>query len=424
MLPDSSPPEASPPRSTLDLIRTIFSLRMIIALVMGFSCGLPLLLTGSVLQAWMKQEGVDLSTIGLFSLVGLPYTLKFLWAPLMDRFTPPLFGRRRGWLLVMQLVLITALLSLSLAKPAENPWLLALLAMFVTFFSASQDIVVDAFRREDLSDHELGLGAAMYVNGYRLGMLLAGGGGLILADLMPFSAVYQLMAGALLLGVITTLVAREPDLAPGTPTTIRGAVIEPFVEYFRRDGALLFLAFILFYKLGDAMAGAITTPFYLDLGFSKTEIGVVVKLFGFWATIGGGMLGGILILRWGINRALWIFGILQMLSTFGFVVLAQIGHDVSALSAVIAIENLASGMGTAAFVGFMGSLTDKRFTATQYALLSSLMGVPRVIAAAPTGWMAEVMGWSGFFVTCTLIALPGLFVLNRFAPWRAAKKPI
>lgn len=413
--------ETPAPRTALAMLRIVLSGRMLIALMMGFSCGLPLLLTGSVLQAWMKQEGVDLSVIGLFSLVGLPYTLKFLWAPIMDRFTPPLFGRRRGWLLIAQVALIAALVALSLARPAENPWLLALLAMFVTFFSASQDVVVDAFRREDLADRELGLGAAMYVNGYRLGMLLAGGGGLILADLMPFAQMYQLMAASLLLGVITTLLAREPELAPGTPHTIRAAVIEPFVEYFRRDGALLFLAFILLYKLGDSMASAITTPFYLDLGFTKTEIGVVVKLFGFWATIGGAMLGGIMILRWGIHRALWIFGILQMLSTFGFVVLAQIGHDVPALSAVIAIENLASGMGTAAFVGFMGSLTDKRFTATQYALLTSLMGVPRVIASAPTGWMAEVMGWSGFFVSCTLIAIPGLLILNRFAPWRGAK---
>lgn len=413
--------EAPAPRTVLAMLRIMLSGRMLVALTMGFSCGLPLLLTGSVLQAWMKQEGVDLSTIGLFSLVGLPYTLKFLWAPVMDRFTPPLFGRRRGWLLVMQVALIAALLVLSLAKPAENPWLLALLAMFVTFFSASQDIVVDAFRREDLADRELGLGSAMYVNGYRLGMLLAGGGGLILADLMPFSQMYQLMAASLLLGVVTTLLAREPELAPGTPRTLKAAVIEPFVEYFRRDGALLFLAFILFYKLGDSMASAITTPFYLDLGFTKTEIGVVVKLFGFWATIGGAMLGGILILRWGIHRALWIFGVLQMLSTFGFVVLARIGHDVSTLSAVITIENLASGMGTAAFVGFMGSLTDKRFTATQYALLTSLMGVPRVIASAPTGWMAEVLGWSGFFIVCTFIAVPGLLILNRFAPWRGTK---
>ena len=394
---------------------------MLMAFAMGFSCGLPLLLTGSVLQAWMREAGVDLSVIGLFTLVGLPYTLKFLWAPILDRFTPPLFGRRRGWLLLAQVALMVALLGFSMTNPAENPWMLAFVAMLVTFFSASQDIVVDAFRREDLADRELGLGASMYVNGYRLGMLLAGGGGLILADHLPFPVVYQLMAVSMLIGVIATLLAREPEMAEGTPRTIKAAVIEPFVEYFQRDGALLFLAFILLYKLGDTMAGAITTPFYLDMGFSKTEIGAVVKLFGFWATIGGGMLGGIMILRMGINRALWVFGLLQMASTFGFVLLAQVGHEVAMLAAVIAFENLTGGMGTAAFVGFMGALTDKRFTATQYALLSSLMGVPRVIASAPTGWMAQAMGWSGFFVFCTLIALPGLLILNRFAPWRATK---
>lgn len=411
------------PRTAQEMLRTIFSGRMLIALAMGFSSGLPLLLTISLLQAWMREAGVDLSVIGLFALVGLPYTLKFLWAPIMDRFTPPLFGRRRGWLLIAQVSLILALVGLSLSDPAKNPWLLALLALFVTFFSASQDIVVDAFRREDLSDRELGLGSAMYVNGYRIGMLLASGGGLILADLMPFAQVYQLMAGCMLVGVVTTLIAREPELVPGTPRTIKAAVIEPFIEFFHRDGALLFLAFILLYKLGEAMATSITTPFYLDLGFSKTEIGVVVKLFGFWAAIAGGTIGGILILRWGINRALWVFGVFQMVATLGFVALAYIGHDVTALAAVITTENLAAGMGTSAFVGFMGSLADKRFTATQYALLTSLMGVPRVIASAPTGWMAEVMGWSGFFIACTFIAVPGLIILNRFAPWRDAKKP-
>ena len=394
---------------------------MLVAFVMGFSCGLPLLLTGSVLQAWMREEGMDLGTIGLFALVGLPYTLKFLWAPVLDRFTLPFLGRRRGWLLLAQLALVFSLLGFSFTHPAENLWLLAFLAMLVTFFSASQDIVVDAFRREDLSDRELGLGAALYVNGYRMGMLLAGGGGLILADHLAFSVVYQLMAASMLVGLITTLLAREPEIAEGTPTTLKAAVVEPFVEYFRRDGALMFLLFILLYKLGDTMAGALSTPFYLDLGFTKTEIGTVVKLFGFWTTIIGGLLGGLWILRLGINRALWIFGVLQMLSTFGFVLLAQIGHDVSALAAVVAFENLTAGMGTAAFVGFMGALTDKRFTATQYALLSSLMGIPRVIASAPTGYMAEALGWSGFFVFCTLIALPGLLILHRFAPWRWTK---
>lgn len=412
--------EGADGRNAATIARTVFSARMLLALVMGFACGLPLLLTGSVLQAWMKESGVDLSVIGLFALVGLPYTLKFLWAPIVDRYTPPLLGRRRGWLLVAQVGLMAALVGLSFGQPAQSPWLVAAAAMLVTFFSASQDIVVDAFRREDLADEELGLGSSMYVNGYRLGMLLAGGGGLILADHLSFPVVYRLMAASVLIGAAATLFAREPRVAEGTPRSLRQAVIEPFVEYFQRDGAVWILAFILLYKLGDTMASAITTPFYLDLGFSKSEIGAVVKLFGFWATLGGGLVGGILILRTGIGRALWLFGMLQMVSTLGFVVLAQIGHSLPLLASVVALENLTGGMGTAAFVAFMGSLTNRRFTATQYALLSSLMGVPRVLASAPTGLMAQIMGWPAFFVFCTLIAIPGLLILRRFASWQGA----
>lgn len=401
------------------LLRVMFSWRMLVAFMMGFSSGMPLLLTGSVLQAWMKQDGVDLSVIGLFALVGLPYTLKFLWAPLLDRFTLPWLGRRRGWLLTAQIALAVAIAWLGLNNPAENPWLLAFVALLVTFFSASQDIVIDAYRREDLSEEELGLGASLYVNGYRLGMLLAGSGGLILADFFAFRTVYLLLAATMLVGILTTLLAREPRVADGTPTTLREAVIQPFVDYFSRPGAVLILLFILFYKIGDSMAQAMTTPFYLDIGFSTGEIGTVAKLFGFWATIFGGLIGGVLILRVGIHRSLWMFGILQALSTAGFVVLVWAGHQLAWLAAVIAFENLASGMGTAAYVAFMASLTNKRFTATQYALLSSLMGVPRVLAAAPTGYMAEQMGWALFFIVCSLVAVPGLLLLQRFAPWRS-----
>ncbi|MCP5429181.1 MAG: AmpG family muropeptide MFS transporter [Chromatiaceae bacterium] len=385
---------------------------MLVAALMGFASGLPLLLTGSVLQAWMKDEGVDLGTIGLFALVGLPYTLKFLWAPLMDRFTPNALGRRRGWLLLFQLALVASLVWLSLARPAVDPWWLAVAAMLVTFFSASQDIVVDAYRRESLSDDEQGLGASLYVNGYRVGMLLASGGGLILADHLSFAQVYQLMAAFMLLGVATTLFAPEPATAEGVPRTLREAVVEPFIEYFQRRDALLILAFILLYKIGDTMASHMTTPFYLDIGFSKTEIGAVVKLFGFWATVTGGLIGGLLIMRLGIFRSLWLFGILQGVSTAGFAVLAQVGASVPGLAAVITIENLSGGMGTAAYVAYMASLTNRKFTATQYALLSSLMGVPRVIAAAPTGYLADAMGWSWFFVACALIAVPGLLLIR------------
>jgi PAT family beta-lactamase induction signal transducer AmpG len=390
---------------------------MVVALLMGFSCGLPLLLTITVLQAWMKEEGVDLTVIGMMALVGLPYTLKFLWAPVLDRFTLPFLGRRRGWLLVAQVALMFSISGLGFTDPGKSPWMVAFIAFLVTFFSASQDIVVDAYRREDLPDEELGLGASLYVNGYRVGMLLASGGGLIMADHMPFSMVYLVMAVCMLPGVLTTLLAPEPDIHDSAPKTIKEAVVLPLIEYFNRKGALWILAFILLYKIGDTMASAITIPFYLDIGFSKTQIGTVVKLFGFWATVGGSLIGGVIMLRLKINRSLWVFGFLQAISTAGFAILARIGNSLFALSAVITFENFSSGMGTAAFVAFMASITDKRFTATQYALLSSLMGVPRVIASAPTGFLVKHLGWETFFIVCTLIAVPGLLLLLKFAPW-------
>lgn len=406
-------PAAVVKRPWADTLKSVFSGRMLVAVLMGFASGLPLLLTGSVLQAWLKDGGVDLASIGLFALVGLPYTLKFLWSPLFDRYMPPLFGRRRGWILVTQAGLAAALFLLSMARPtADDLMWVSVAALLVAFFSASQDIVVDAYRRESLADDELGLGSALYVNGYRVGMLLAGGGGLILADWISFESMYRLMAAAMAACTVVTLLAPEPPLPEGRPTTLVNAVLLPFRDFFSRDGAWLALAFVLFYKLGDTMASAMTTPFYLDLGYSKTEIGTVVKLFGFWATIAGGTLGGIWILRVGLNRALWWFGLGQMLSTLGFVVLAGIAPGIAALAAVVAVENLTAGLGTAAFVGFMAALTDRRFTATQYALLSSLMGVPRVLASAPTGWLAQWLGWPGFFLLCTLIAIPGLLLLR------------
>lgn len=397
------------------LSREIFSPRMLVAFLMGFACGVPLLLTSSVLQAWMTEQGVDLSVIGLYSLVGLPYTLKFLWAPVFDRYTLPFFGRRRGWMLVTQLTLIVALVALGLTDPGQTPWLVALAAFVVTFFSASQDIVIDAYRREDLSDHQLGLGSSLYVNGYRLGMLLAGSGGLILADYLAFSQVYALMAASLLVGVGTTLLCREPPMTKGMPGTFREAIVEPFVEYFRRDHALVLLLFILLYKIGDQMASTMTTPFYLALGFSKTQIGAVAKLFGFWSAIAGGLVGGAILLRAGIIRSLWVFGILQAVAILSFSALALMGNTVVGLAIAIVLEQLTSGMGTSAYVAYMASLTNKRFTATQYALLSSCMGIPRVIIAAPAGWMAESVGWPLFFLGCTLAAVPGLLLLPLVA---------
>ena len=401
------------------LLKVIFSRRMLVAFLMGFSGGLPLLLTIGVLQAWMKEGGLDLTWIGMITLVQIPYTWKFLWAPFLDRFIPPFLGRRRGWLLMSQIALMASIVGLGYSDPVKNTWITIGAAVVVAFISATQDIVIDAYRREDLPDEELGLGSSMYVYGYRLGMLLAGGGGLILADSIPFSQVYFIMALCLLPGVITTLLTPEPKVVAGVPQTMKEAVINPLVDYFSRNSAIWMLAFILLYKIGDTMASAITIPFYLEIGFSKTEIGTVVKFFGSAATFAGLALGGLMLLKLGINRSLWIFGILQALSTAGFAILARIGYNISMLSGVIAFENLSSGMGTAAFVAFMASITNKKFTATQYALLTSLMGLPRALASSATGFMAKNIGWENFFVGCTLIAIPGMLLLFKFAPWHS-----
>ncbi len=400
------------------ILKVVLSRRMLVTLIMGFSCGLPLVLTAGVLQAWMKEQGLDITILGLVVLVQIPYNWKFLWSPFLDRYTPPLFGRRRGWLLGAQIALIGAIICLGLSNPIDYFWIMIFAAVCVAFFSATQDIVVDAYRREDLPDDELGLGSSLYIFGYRIGIMLASGGGLIMADHMPWSMVYLIMAMCMLPCILTTVLTPEPVAASGTPTTLRQAVIEPLVEYFARRGALSILAFIVLYKIGDTMAAAISTPFYLDMGFSKTEIGAVVKIFGTWAVVSGALFGGLIMLRLGIQRSLWVFGILQALSTACFAILAKIGHSLSALSFVIGFENLSSGMGTAAFVAFMASITNKKFTATQYALLSSLMAFPRVLVSAPTGFMEKYMGWEVFFFVCTVAAIPGMLLLLRIAPWK------
>ena len=398
---------------------------MLITLLMGFSSGLPLILTGSTLQAWMTETGVDLGTIGLFSLIGLPYTLKFVVAPLFDRFLPPLLAkngeRRKGWILIFQLCLMGSIFGLSLTNPKNMLSLVAALAVATTTFSALQDIIIDAYRREILTDEELGLGSSLYTNGYRIAMLLTGAGALFMAEQMSWNTVYAIMAGSMSIGIITTLFAPATELDVPAPTSLKDAVVKPFVEYFTRKDALIMLAFILLYKIGDTMAGSMTTPFILKMGFSKSELASVAKTFGMFATIGGALLGGVMMLKMGINKSLWIFGGLQALSTFGFALLAKVGYSIPALAGVIAFENLSSGMGTAAYAAFMASLCDKRFTATQYALLTSLMGVPRVIASAPTGFLVQNVGWETFFIICTLAAIPGMLLLFKFAPWTTGK---
>lgn len=392
---------------------------MFIQFFFGISSGLPLLLIGSTLQAWMTEDKIDLKTIGLFSLVGIPYTFKFVWAPIMDRFVPPFLGRRRGWILTMQVLLAVAVAVLSLLEPARSTTAVALGAVVIAFLSASQDIVLDAYRREILTTEELGLGSSFFVNGYRIGMLISGAFALMLADHLSWHAVYMILSGTFLLATAVTFLAPNPDATIVPPRSMKEAVIDPLFEYFRRKGAIEILLFILLYKIGDAMAANLTTPLYLDLGFTKTEIGAIVKTFGLGATLLGGFLGGVLMLRWSMKRSLIVFGVLQALSTLGFAALAGMGKNDAGLTGVIAFENLTSGMGTSAYVAFMASLTNKRFTAWQYALLTSLMGVPRVIISAPTGYMQTQVGWVNFFVICALAAIPGLTLIAiRYKHWQ------
>lgn len=403
--------------------QVLLSLRLWLAALMGFAGGLPLMLTLTVLQAWLSQEGVSLATIGMAGLVGLPYSIKFLWAPLVDRYKPIALGRRRGWLLITQLALVASIVFLGTQDPASNIWGVLTAAVCVTFFSATQDIVIDAYRRETLADDEQGLAASFYTYGYRLGMLLASAGGLILADIIGFNAVYFVMAAAMAACVVVTLVAPEPA-GNAPPRTLAESFVGPFVEFFtRRDDAfkaLLVLVFIVIYKLGDNIASHMTIPFYLQLGFTNTEIGAIAKIFGTGALLLGIFVGGAVTLKLGLYRAMFVIGILQAASTACFVLLALAGYDRTWLATVIGFENFTVGMGSAALIAFMAALTNKQFTATQFALLSTLATLPRSLLSAPSGFMAEALGWPQFFVVCTLLAIPGLVLLPALRAWFGA----
>jgi PAT family beta-lactamase induction signal transducer AmpG len=396
--------------------------RMLICVFTGFSSGLPLYLLINLLPAWLRTEGVDLKTIGFFALIQLPYTWKFLWSPLLDRYALPAFGRRRGWMLVTQVVLLAAIPLFGVLGPRQDIWSIVALSTIVAFFSASQDIVLDAFRREILPDPELGLGTSIHVNAYRISSLVPGALALILSDRLPWSSVYVVTALFMLPGIAMTLAVREPLLVKGRPRTLREAVIEPFHEFITRNGwrdALTVLLFIFLYKLGDSMATALATPFYLDMGFTKTDIGLIAKNAGLWASVVGGLLGGLWMVKIGINRALWLFGIVQLASILGFAWLAYVNRpDRALLALVIGVEALGVGLGTAAFTAFIARTTDTRYTATQYALFTSLAAVPRTVINASTGWVVEQTGWFDFYLLCTLLALPGMALLFRVAPWR------
>ena len=398
--------------------QNLFNLRLTMAFVMGLSSGLPLLITITLMQAWAQEANIDLGTIGLMSLVGLPYTIKFLWSPIFDRFTILSLGRRRGWLLLLQISIFFAILAMGHSQPEKGGTHLTFFvvtACLITFLSASQDTVIDAYRREDLKNEELGIGSTYYIYGYRVGMIISSSGGLILSDYLSWNQVFYVISFFMIPLIIATLFYKEPKVTVPLPKSFQESVVNPFIDYFKNDSAILVLLFILLYKLGDAMATSITTPFYLDMGFTKTEIGSVVKLFGFWATMIGSFIGGSVILKIGIKKALWCFGLLQMVSTLGFASLAVLGNSIIALTLVIIFENVSGGMGTSAFVAFMAMMTNKKYTATQYSLLSSLMGIPRVIISSLNGYLAENLGWFNFYILCTVIALPGLMILLKFS---------
>lgn len=415
--------------------------RVVTILFLGFSSGLPLALTFGTLTLWLAEEGISNTSIGLFALTGIPYTFKFLWSPLMDQLSIPLLtpwlGRRRSWAILTQVSLMISLFFLGLTKPGEAPFTTAMLALCTAFWSASQDIVIDAYRVEILEERQYGAGAAMSVLGYRLGMLASGAMALYLATFFGWMITYTLMAALMSVGILTILLNPEPDttgqrfqpLHTGkTPTLFQGlsqqggwpdrvmawisrAVIAPFADFMRRDSWVITLLFILFYKLGDTLAGVMSNPFYLELAFSKIDIANISKLFGLAATLAGSLAGGMMVSRMGIMKPLFYCGILQMLSNLMFVVLAETGHHLGLLTATIAIENFSGGMGTAAFVAYLSSLCNIAYTATQYALLSSFMAFGRTLLASFGGSMADHMSWTAFFLVTTLAALPGLALL-------------
>lgn len=420
------------------LARLLIDKKMMICLLNGFTAGLPMYFLLQLIPAWLRTENVDLKTIGFFGFVLLPYSFKYLWAPVLDRYIPPILGRRRGWMIISQLVITVFMLALGFFNPEFNIDIILYLCLAVGFFGATQDIALDAYRRELLEDDELGLGNAYYANAYRVAGFIPGGLSLILADYVSWPIVFFSTAAFMLVGVFQTLWIKEIITDELVPKTLKEAVVEPFKEFFKRDGVktgLLILSFIFFYKFGDVMATALLTPFYLDVGFSKTVIGTVAKGVGLWSMIVGGTLGGMLMYKIGINKSLWIFGFVQLGSILGFAALNEIGPNELALSAVVAFEYLGVGLGSAALMAFIAKSTNKKFTGTQLALLTSLFSIPKSFTGIIAGVLIEgvkesdgflyellgstqAIGYTNFFFVCTVCALPGMILLFWVAPWK------
>jgi PAT family beta-lactamase induction signal transducer AmpG len=393
-------------------VQAFASYRMIIMVVLGFASGLPLPLTSGTLQAWLTTAGIDIKMIGIFSIVGLPYTLKFLWSPFMDRFVPPFLGRRRGWIICTQVALLAGITVMALMSPENMPLALGIIALCVAFFSASQDIVVDAYRTDVLPAHERGTGVAVFIFGYRIAFLVAGAIALMMADRVGWQKTYIFMACLMILGMLGSFAGREPDGTIVPPRSMSEAVWGPLRDFFSRKSAIVILLFIILYKLGDAYAGALTTAFLIrGVHFTLSELAIINKLIGIVATIVGALFGGALMVKMGLFRSLWYFGILQTVSNLSFMVLAIVGKSYAAAIVAVAFENIAGGMGSTAFVAFVMALCNKRFTATQFALLSSLAVLGRVVISPTSGYIVTYVGWAVFFMFTTIAAIPGLVLL-------------
>jgi PAT family beta-lactamase induction signal transducer AmpG len=394
--------------------------KMAALIFLGFASGLPFYLTNTTLQAWMTKANVDLTTIGIFSLVGLPYSLKFLWAPLLDRYIPPFLGRRRGWLVITQVLLLLAIAAMSLHDPRLGLQALAFNAILIAFFSATQDVAGDAYRTDVLHHREMGAGAAIWVLGYRIALLLTGALAFVLADRMPWPTVYLLLSTLMLVGIVASFLAPEPELNDAPPTTLADAVILPFNEFFTRSGiarGFLILLFIVLYKYSDSLVAVMGTPFLIQTGYTQTEIGVIRGGAGLVATIVGVIAGGGLLAKIGINKSLWLVAILQAVSNLGYYALAVMDENRTWLLGVIIVENFIAGLATAAMLAFMMMMCNKRFSATQFALLSSLVAASRDILTAPSGGIAEATGWPVFFLVTIAAGIPALLMLPFIAPW-------
>ncbi len=396
----------------LFFLKLYMNRRMLSMLLLGFSSGLPLALTSGTLQAWYTVSGVDIVTIGFLATLGQPYVYKFIWAPLMDRYVPPLLGRRRGWMLAMQCCLVITIAAMAFFNPALSPWILAAIGLAAAFFSASQDTAIDAYSTDLLKPEERGVGAAMKVGGYRVAMIISGGVALLMAVAIGWRWTYLIMAMLMSVGILATLFGPEPRYEAKPPSSLGKAIVDPFKEFISRDGAIIILLLVILYKLGDAFALSMTTVFLIrGVDFSLVDVGTIIKIVGVGATILGVFLGGTIMSRIGLYRSLLFFGLLQAVSNLTLMWLAIVGKSYFLMVSSIFIEYLCGGMGTAAFVALLMGLCNHRYTATQYALLSALSAIGRVFMGPVAGVMVEHIGWVYFYFWSFIIALPGLLLL-------------